>query len=215
MWRKSDSFCRFAKNGFKILKHNKDSLRGSSFRIGTIQRRLAWPLRKDDTHKSRSVNKILKKTNTRSEIPGVLVGTTAAAAVRRERILLYVCMYIYIYIHTHTHLSLSLYIYIYTHTYIYIYIYRERERGTYMGAPEERRGQDRPGLSIGIAVGSRGPQTAGPRLPLRANILFIEKEKNEKDKNCPYVQKAGPRPADCKSLRLQPRVVFVNSGNFR
>ena len=31
-----------------------DSLRGSSVKIGTIQRRLAWPLRKDDTHKSRS-----------------------------------------------------------------------------------------------------------------------------------------------------------------
>lgn len=27
-----------------------------SVKIGTIQRRLAWPLRKDDTHKSRSVN---------------------------------------------------------------------------------------------------------------------------------------------------------------
>ena len=37
--------------------HRKlDSLRGSSVKIGTIQRRLAWPLRKDDTHKSRSVN---------------------------------------------------------------------------------------------------------------------------------------------------------------
>ena len=32
-----------------------DSLRGSSDKIETIQRRLAWPLRKDDTHKSRSV----------------------------------------------------------------------------------------------------------------------------------------------------------------
>ena len=32
-----------------------DSLRGSSVRLGTIQTRLAWPLRKDDTHKSRSV----------------------------------------------------------------------------------------------------------------------------------------------------------------
>merc|ERR1711994_548525 len=31
-----------------------DSFRGSSVKIGTIQRRLAWPLRKDDTHKSRS-----------------------------------------------------------------------------------------------------------------------------------------------------------------
>ena len=33
----------------------KDSLRGSSVNIGTMQRRLAWPLRKDDTHKSKSV----------------------------------------------------------------------------------------------------------------------------------------------------------------
>ena len=29
---------------------------GSSVKIGTIQRRLAWPLRKDDMHKSRNVN---------------------------------------------------------------------------------------------------------------------------------------------------------------
>ena len=36
-----------------------DSLRGSSVKIGTIQRRLAWPLRKDDTHKSKSVNNFL------------------------------------------------------------------------------------------------------------------------------------------------------------
>ncbi len=34
-----------------------DSLRGSSVKVGTIQRRFAWPLRKDDTHKSRSVTK--------------------------------------------------------------------------------------------------------------------------------------------------------------
>ena len=27
-----------------------DSFRGSSDKIGTIQRRLAWPLREDDTH---------------------------------------------------------------------------------------------------------------------------------------------------------------------
>ena len=32
--------------------HTDDHL----LRIGMIQRRLAWPLRKDDTHKSRSVN---------------------------------------------------------------------------------------------------------------------------------------------------------------
>ncbi len=36
-----------------------DSLRGSSVKIGTIQRRLAWPLRKDDTRKSRSVDHVL------------------------------------------------------------------------------------------------------------------------------------------------------------
>ena len=40
----------------KVYNHNatspglgSDSLRGSSDKIGTIQRRLAWPLRKDDT----------------------------------------------------------------------------------------------------------------------------------------------------------------------
>jgi hypothetical protein len=32
-----------------------DCLRGSSVKMGTIQRSLAWPLHKDDTHKSRSV----------------------------------------------------------------------------------------------------------------------------------------------------------------
>ena len=33
-----------------------DSFRGTSAKIGTIQRRLAWPLRKDDTLTSRSVS---------------------------------------------------------------------------------------------------------------------------------------------------------------
>ena len=40
----------------KKRSRSLDSLRGSSVKLGTIQRRLAWPLRKDDTHKSRSVN---------------------------------------------------------------------------------------------------------------------------------------------------------------
>ena len=39
----------------QIENHSLDSFRGTSVKIGTIQRRLAWPLRKDDTHKSRSV----------------------------------------------------------------------------------------------------------------------------------------------------------------
>ena len=38
---------------------SSDSLRRSSDKIGTMQRRLAWPLRKDDTHKSRSVTSFL------------------------------------------------------------------------------------------------------------------------------------------------------------
>ncbi|KAG4176957.1 hypothetical protein ERO13_A11G277350v2, partial [Gossypium hirsutum] len=33
---------------------------GTSDKIGTIQRRLAWPLRKDDTHKSRNAGKCSK-----------------------------------------------------------------------------------------------------------------------------------------------------------
>ena len=37
----------------------EDSLRGSSVKIGTIQRRLAWPLRKDATHESRSVKTVI------------------------------------------------------------------------------------------------------------------------------------------------------------
>ena len=40
-----------------VPKLRTDSLRRSSDKIGTIQRRLAWPLRKDDTHKSRRVTK--------------------------------------------------------------------------------------------------------------------------------------------------------------
>ena len=45
--------------GAHIPERWLDSLRGSSVKIGTIQRRLAWPLRKDDTHKSRSVTNFL------------------------------------------------------------------------------------------------------------------------------------------------------------
>ena len=44
------AFCHF------IEPISSDPLRRSSVKIGTIQRRLAWPLRKDDTHKSRSVS---------------------------------------------------------------------------------------------------------------------------------------------------------------
>ena len=43
----------------RVISIISDPLRRSSVKIGTIQRRLAWPLRKDDTHKSRSVSHFL------------------------------------------------------------------------------------------------------------------------------------------------------------
>ena len=36
----------------------KDSLRGSSVNVGTLQRISAWPLRRDETHTSRSVTNL-------------------------------------------------------------------------------------------------------------------------------------------------------------
>ena len=49
-----------AKNQIKSNSQiSLDSFRGTSVKIGTIQRRLAWPLRKDDTHKSRRVDDFL------------------------------------------------------------------------------------------------------------------------------------------------------------
>ena len=62
-----------------------DSFRGASVKIGKIQRRLAWPLRKDDTHKSRSANTCL-----------TLI-TRIYIYIERER---EKHIYIYIYIHT-------------------------------------------------------------------------------------------------------------------
>ena len=56
------------------LPTTMDSLRGSSVNIWTIQRRLAWPLRKDDTHKSRSVNNFLVRA-TRKNYDGARMRT--------------------------------------------------------------------------------------------------------------------------------------------
>ena len=72
-WLSWKELCRLVVAGIRelsncqTLKHFEhfayftpvDSLRGSSDKIGTIQRRLAWPLRKNDTHKSRSVTSFL------------------------------------------------------------------------------------------------------------------------------------------------------------
>ena len=59
-----------------------DSLRGSSIKIGTIQRRLAWPLRKDDTHKSRSVS-IFCASGAASCQKRAAAGRGATAALRK------------------------------------------------------------------------------------------------------------------------------------
>ena len=63
------TICKQTAGTVKLLKKEMDSLRGSSVKIGTIQRRLAWPLRKDDTHKSRSVYNFLAKLTRRVRWP--------------------------------------------------------------------------------------------------------------------------------------------------
>jgi len=56
------------------------SLRGSSVRIGKIQRRFAWALRNDDTHKSRSVNNLMRG----HVVQGCLVSASPLGHLRRE-----------------------------------------------------------------------------------------------------------------------------------
>ena len=46
---------------------------GTSDKIGTIQRRLAWPLRKDDMHKSRNVMCVCKRERERERSVGKVV----------------------------------------------------------------------------------------------------------------------------------------------
>ena len=94
-----------------------DSLRGSSVKIGTIQRRLAWPLRKDDTHKSRSVN----KCNTILHHIIILYPISP-----EEGCIYYIIAYYTILYSIVSYYIITLYIYIYTYiiiSYIYIYIY--------------------------------------------------------------------------------------------
>ena len=54
-----------------------DSLRGSPVKIGTIRRILAWPLRKDDTHNSRSVSMFFTDT-------GMVKSCCSEACLRHE-----------------------------------------------------------------------------------------------------------------------------------
>ena len=80
-----------------------DSLRGSSVKLGATQRRLAWPLRKDDTHESRSVSMSTQDDLRR----GPVYITPPGRGWPGRRAYISLSLYIYIYF------SLSLYIYIY------------------------------------------------------------------------------------------------------
>ena len=55
----------------QFLSVTLDSLRGSYVKIGTIQKRLAWPVRKDDTHNSRSVINLSRNTQLRVSLTSV------------------------------------------------------------------------------------------------------------------------------------------------
>ena len=89
--------------------NKRGSLRVSSVNIGTIQRNLAWPLRKDDTHthKSRSVNNNANHQKEGATSP-LVVKPESNCILERKPTRLYdmYCMYVY----------------------VHIYIYRERER---------------------------------------------------------------------------------------
>ena len=62
------AFLICAHEPIRVLLHCcLDSSRRSSVKIGTILRRSAWPLRKDDTHKSRSVHNSLNGQSMRNE----------------------------------------------------------------------------------------------------------------------------------------------------
>ena len=129
-----------------IGSYAEDSLRGSSVRIGTTQRRLAWPLRKDDTHKSRSANEV-NGSYAVSALGGVVL-TCEAGRLYTESICLYITYYVCIYIYICC-----------IHIYIYIYIYtytrqRERERERERPTPLSR---ERDSL-----VFVRGPLFRGP-----------------------------------------------------
>ncbi len=64
---------RASRVGRALGRKEADPIRRSSVKIGTIQRILAWPLRKDDTHKSRSaanISKARKKSKGETNIKG-------------------------------------------------------------------------------------------------------------------------------------------------
>ncbi|AES73765.1 hypothetical protein MTR_3g108610 [Medicago truncatula] len=65
---------KYVKISVFILRYNTSLLvpLGTSDKIGTIQRRLAWPLRKDDTHKSRNGHTSKRAAKARKSVAKVL-----------------------------------------------------------------------------------------------------------------------------------------------
>ena len=94
--------------------NTSDSFRGSSVKIGTIQRRLAWPLRKDDTHKSRSVNNY-NPINTSQAVVAALPGKTPTQP-DAPYYYYYYCYYYYYYLYVYYY-----YYYLYYYSYYYYY----------------------------------------------------------------------------------------------
>ena len=109
---------------YSVLYYVKDSLRGSSVKLGTVQIILGWLLRKDDTQNSRSVNIIIVFY----DVTNIIINISTVISISIV-VIITIIMYIFIYdvymcvihihVHAHVHLSLSLYLYIY----IYIHIH--------------------------------------------------------------------------------------------
>ena len=104
-----------------------------------MQRILAWLLRKDHTHKARSVNKI-STCPPRPERTPFSSRALWHSAVQTIYVTI-IIVYIYIYNDIDIQLiyyDMYIYIYIYTHTspyyiYIYIYVYSEKKRDIDVG----------------------------------------------------------------------------------
>ena len=90
-----------------------------------MQTRFAWPPRKDDTHKSRSVNNFIDATRS-TPVPAEACGIPATVVVPKNAppvkvhthiyIYIYVFIIIYIYIEREILIDMCVYIYIYTYT---------------------------------------------------------------------------------------------------
>ena len=86
-----------------------DSLWGSSVKVGAVQRILARPLRKGDTHISRSVMRAILTNDTNDAMNArgklyVPVARTQSQDVCDEAKQICICMYVYIYIYIYIYI---------------------------------------------------------------------------------------------------------------